>query len=212
MLRQLALPFMRQRVGLFRSGGVRNMRTYTKTERQYNKIQKHANEKRVKDSAKARGLANEGGAVERKSEFAIENLKHTVITHKRPITVDAANSEAASTEGVFAVVELAGTQFKVAPGDVLVCNKLPGLEVGKEFDINDVLLVGGADCTVIGQPRVPEAKVTALMEQQTLEKKVIVFKMKRRQGYRRKNGHRREISVLRIQDIQTGPAYSAAIV
>ena len=85
-----------------------------------------------------------------------------------------------------------------------------GCWVGEEFEVPEVLLVGGVDATVVGQPRVPQAMVKAVMEQQTLEKKVTVFKMRRRQGYRRKNGHRREISVLRVTDVQPGPAYMEA--
>ena len=184
---------------------VRCKRTWTKSERVYAKIEKHAEEKRLKDRAKRQGTANLGGAVERRPEFDVAAGRCTTVEHRRPL--DASKVAAG---GVFAVVEMGGTQFKVAEGDVVICNKLPGQPVGKEFDVEDVLLVGGVNATVIGQPRVPEARVTAVMEQQTLEKKVTVFKMKRRQGYRRKNGHRREISVLRIKEVHPGPVFSKA--
>ena len=81
-------------------------------------------------------------------------------------------------------------------------NKLKDAEVGKEYIFNDVLLVGKADATVIGRPRVPQARVVAAVEEQTKDGKVIAFKKRRRKGYKRTKGFRREITVLRIHAIE----------
>lgn len=62
-------------------------------------------------------------------------------------------------------------------------------------------MLGSKEQTVVGRPFVDGAKVQARVEEQTLDEKVIVFKMKRRKNYRRKQGHRRPVTVLRVTDI-----------
>lgn len=74
-------------------------------------------------------------------------------------------------------------------------------KVGEMMDIKDVMLIGSRDETIIGRPYVENAHVQVRVEEQTLDKKVIVFKMKRRKNYRRKQGHRREVTLLRVTDI-----------
>lgn len=101
----------------------------------------------------------------------------------------------------FAVVHVGAHQFKVVPGDLIITEKLIGAEVQDKIFLEKVLLVGGVDFTDIGQPLVEGARVLATVEEQTLAEKVIVFKMKRRKQYRRWNGHRQQITVLRIEDI-----------
>ena len=110
-------------------------------------------------------------------------------------------NDTATEADVFAVLKLSGSQYKVTIGDVLTVNKVPEAEVGKSLHIDDVLLVGTPNQTIVGAPLVPNARVTLEVEEQKKDKKVIVFKKKRRQGYQRKNGARRHITVLRVAAI-----------
>ena len=107
----------------------------------------------------------------------------------------------ATANDVFAVVKVSGSQYKVTLGDVLTVNKVVGATVGEIMHLDDVLLVGTPNETIIGRPLVPNARVTVAVEEQTKDKKIIVFKKNRRQGYQRKNGARREITVFRVSDI-----------
>ncbi len=97
---------------------------------------------------------------------------------------------------MFAVIKTGGKQYKVAMDDVIVVEKLPG-EAGSTITLDEVLMVGDK----IGAPKVDGAAVTATVVEQTRGDKIIVFKKKRRQTYRRKNGHRQDLTVLRITDI-----------
>ena len=110
-------------------------------------------------------------------------------------------NDTATEADVFAVLKLSGSQYKVTVGDVLTVNKVPEAEVGKSLHIDDVLLVGTPNQTIVGAPLVPNARVTLEVEEQKKDKKVLVFKKKRRQGYQRKNGARRHITVLRVASI-----------
>lgn len=97
---------------------------------------------------------------------------------------------------MFAVIKTGGKQYKVAMDDVIVVEKLPG-EAGSTITLDEVLMVGDK----IGAPVVAGAAVTATVVEQTRGDKIIIFKKKRRQTYRRKNGHRQDLTVLRITDI-----------
>ena len=110
----------------------------------------------------------------------------------------------------FAVVELGGTQYKVAADDVIAVEKMQ-VEVGSIIHVNRVLLVGSKDATIIGSPLVKDASVEAVVEEQTLADKVIVFKKKRRKGYRRWKGHRSPLTILRINDINLPPGLNDAL-
>ena len=97
---------------------------------------------------------------------------------------------------MFAVIKTGGKQYKVAKNDVVVVERLAG-EAGSTITLDQVLMVGEK----IGAPLVAGAAVTATVVEQTRGDKVIIFKKKRRQNYRRKNGHRQDLTVLRITDI-----------
>ena len=101
----------------------------------------------------------------------------------------------------FAVVSLSGSQFKVTVDDVVTVSTNVEADVGERFQLDQVLLVGSADETVVGRPIVPGARVTMAVEEKKKEKKVIVFKKRRRKGYQRKNGYRRQVTALRVVDI-----------
>jgi len=101
---------------------------------------------------------------------------------------------------MFAVIRTGGKQYRVAAGDVIKVETLPG-EAGGTISFDEVLMVGeGADAKV-GQPLVAGASVTAEVIAQDRLAKIIIFKKKRRQNYRRKNGHRQHVTVLRITGI-----------
>lgn len=97
---------------------------------------------------------------------------------------------------MYAVIKTGGKQYKVASGDVVKLEKIAG-EEGKEVIFNEVLAL---DDTV-GTPLVSGASVKATVLKQVRDAKVIVFKKKRRQNYRRKNGHRQSITIVKITDI-----------
>ena len=102
---------------------------------------------------------------------------------------------------MFAVIKTGGKQYKVASGDVLKVEKLPG-EAGAAIQFDEVLMVSDGGKSTVGTPLVKGATVAAEVIAQDRLDKVIIFKKKRRQNYRRKNGHRQQVTVLRITGIQ----------
>jgi large subunit ribosomal protein L21 len=97
---------------------------------------------------------------------------------------------------MYAVVKTGGKQFRVTGGDVIKVEKLAG-EAGETVTLGEVLMLGG-DTPEIGAPTVAGASVAAEILEQARDKKVIVFKKRRRQNYRRKKGHRQHMTVLKI--------------
>ncbi|MCB1531270.1 MAG: 50S ribosomal protein L21 [Alphaproteobacteria bacterium] len=102
---------------------------------------------------------------------------------------------------MFAVIRTGGKQYKVQKDDVVKVEKLAG-DAGSKVELDEVLFVGG-DKATIGNPLVKGAKVVAEIIAQDRGPKITVFKKKRRQNYRRKKGHRQDLTVLRIKDIKT---------
>jgi large subunit ribosomal protein L21 len=102
---------------------------------------------------------------------------------------------------MFAIVKTGGKQYRVAPGDQIVVERLEG-NVGAEISLDQVLAISNGDSGVIGRPTLADASVRARIIQQPRGTKVIVFKKKRRKNYRRKHGHRQELTVLRIEEIR----------
>ena len=100
---------------------------------------------------------------------------------------------------MYAVFKTGGKQYRVAQGDKVRVEKLPG-NVGDAITFADVLLIGG-DALKIGRPTVSGAKVEAKIVAQDRGKKVVVFKFRRRKNYRRKNGHRQPFTALEITGI-----------
>lgn len=101
---------------------------------------------------------------------------------------------------MFAVVKTGGKQYRVAPGDVVLVERLQGDE-GQSIILDHILMVSEGTSTTIGAPQVAGATVEAVIKAQTRGDKIIVFKKKRRQGYRRKNGHRQDLTLLTIKTI-----------
>jgi large subunit ribosomal protein L21 len=101
---------------------------------------------------------------------------------------------------MFAVIRTGGKQYRVAPDDVLKVEKLEA-EAGSTITFTDVLAVGGEGGLTIGAPLVGGASVTATVIAQDRLAKIIIFKKRRRQNSRRKNGHRQHVTVLRVAGI-----------
>ena len=100
----------------------------------------------------------------------------------------------------FAVVRINGTQYKVTDDDVIVAAKLP-YAVGDRVWINDVLMLGSLGKTVVGRPTIPGAKVRLTVEEQTKDQKLIVSRKKSKAYKGRVQGHRREVTLLRVEEL-----------
>jgi len=100
----------------------------------------------------------------------------------------------------YAIIQTGGKQYRVSEGDVLSVEKLD-VEAGKETTFSDVLLVANGDKIEIGAPLVSGASVKAEVVEQYKDDKVIAFKFKRRKGYHRTVGHRRQLTELKITKI-----------
>ena len=101
---------------------------------------------------------------------------------------------------MYAVVKTGGKQVRVEPEQAVRVEKLGG-EVGDTVEFSDVLMVGGDDGVTIGTPQVEGAKVVGTITAQGRHPKIRVFKMKRRKGYRRTQGHRQDYTEVRIDSI-----------
>ncbi len=101
---------------------------------------------------------------------------------------------------MFAVIRTGGKQYRVTPDAVLKVEKLEA-EAGSTVTFTDVLAVGGEGTLTIGAPVVVGASVSATVIAQDRLDKIIIFKKRRRQNSRRKNGHRQHVTVLRIGEI-----------
>ena len=102
---------------------------------------------------------------------------------------------------MFAVIQTGGKQYKVAKDDIIIIEKLDG-EAGGKVTFGDVLMHGKGSDVKVGAPLVKGASVTGEVLEQRKGDKVIVFKKKRRQNYRRKQGHRQLETVVRITGIK----------
>ena len=101
---------------------------------------------------------------------------------------------------MYAVIKTGGKQYKVSEGDLVKVEKIDGA-VGETVEIDQVLMVGGAEVK-LGTPLVPGAKVKAQIVAQEKDKKILVFKSKRRKGYRKKFGHRQPVTRLKVAAIE----------
>ena len=103
---------------------------------------------------------------------------------------------------MFAVIRTGGKQYKVAKDDVISVEKLAA-EPGAAVEFAEVLMIGDGAGMAAGTPLLEGASVSATVVEQTRAAKIIVFKKKRRHNYRRKKGHRQQLTVLRITDIRS---------
>ena len=100
-----------------------------------------------------------------------------------------------------ATIRTQGQQFAVTEGDILIVNRYPNSEAGSTVQINEVLSSGEGESFKVGTPILDGASVTATILENKRGKKVVVFKKKKRKGMERKQGHRQELSVIKIQTI-----------
>ena len=100
----------------------------------------------------------------------------------------------------YAVVETGGKQYRVRTGDVVEVEKLAA-DVGSTVELDQVLAISDGSSLTIGAPRVDSARVVSTVVEQTRGDKIVNFKKKRRKGYRRKIGHRQDITLLKIERI-----------
>lgn len=109
---------------------------------------------------------------------------------------------------MYAVIETGGKQYRVEPGDLIQIEKLTG-DAGEQVNFDRVLLVGG-ESVQVGGPSVAGATVTGTIVEQKKGSKVVVFKFKRRKMYRRKQGHRQQLTAVRIDEISQEGGVPAA--
>lgn len=100
----------------------------------------------------------------------------------------------------YAIIQTGGKQYRVSEGDILNVEKL-AVEAGAETSFSNVLLVVNGDKITLGAPLVAGASVTAEVVSQFKDEKVVAFKFKRRKGYHRTVGHRRQLTKLKITKI-----------
>jgi large subunit ribosomal protein L21 len=104
---------------------------------------------------------------------------------------------------MFAIVKTGGKQYRVAVGDQITVERIEG-DVGSHIELAQVLALGDSEAPAVGTPLVAGSSVKARIVQQPRGTKVIVFKKKRRKNYRRKHGHRQDLTVLKIEEISRG--------
>ena len=102
---------------------------------------------------------------------------------------------------MYAVIESGGKQHRVSPGDEVMVEKLAG-EVGEAISFDKVLLTSDGETVNVGKPFLKDAKVVGRITRHDKHKKIVVFKYKRRKGYRRKKGHRQQFTLVKIENIE----------
>ncbi len=110
---------------------------------------------------------------------------------------------------MFAIVNIAGKQYRVAEGDQIKVALLEA-EAGKKVKFEDVLLADDGKKVQVGKPTIKGMSVSGTVLDHGRDRKVIVFKKKRRKGYRRKNGHRQDFSLVQIDKISASAAKKKA--
>ncbi|MBP8805608.1 MAG: 50S ribosomal protein L21 [Kofleriaceae bacterium] len=101
---------------------------------------------------------------------------------------------------MYAVIQTGGKQYRAEPGQTLWVEKLAG-NAGDQVSFDQVLLVANDGKVAVGKPTVAGAKVTASIVEQGLGDKLVVFKFRRRKNYVRKNGHRQQLTAVKIDSI-----------
>ena len=101
----------------------------------------------------------------------------------------------------FAVIKTGGKQYKVKSGEILKIEKLPDTKANSKIEFNEILAYGDNKIVEVGAPIVQGAKVEASVIKNSKNRTVLIFKKRRRQNSRRKNGHRQKYSMIRISKI-----------
>ena len=101
----------------------------------------------------------------------------------------------------YAVIQTGGKQYKVKSGEILKIEKLPDSKVDTKIEFNEILAYGDSKIIEVGSPIVQGAKVEANLIKNSKNRTILIFKKRRRQNSRRKNGHRQEYSMIKINKI-----------
>ena len=101
----------------------------------------------------------------------------------------------------YAVIQTGGKQYKVKSGEILKIEKLPGSKDNTKIEFNEILAYGDNKIIEVGSPIVQGAKVEANLIKNSKNRTILIFKKRRRQNSRRKNGHRQEYSMIKINKI-----------
>jgi len=101
----------------------------------------------------------------------------------------------------YAIIQTGGKQYKVKSGEILKIEKLPGSKPNSKIEFKDILAYGDNKLIEVGTPIVQGAKVEANLIKNSKNRTVLIFKKRRRQNSRRKNGHRQEFSMIKISKI-----------
>ncbi len=102
---------------------------------------------------------------------------------------------------MYAVIQTGGKQYKVSPGDVVRVEKLEA-KPGDTIELKDVYLVADGEKVSVGKPTLASAKVTAEVVGEVRGEKLLIFKHRRRKGYRNTNGHRQDFTTLKVKEIK----------
>jgi large subunit ribosomal protein L21 len=101
---------------------------------------------------------------------------------------------------MYALVKTGGKQYRVSKDDTILVERLSA-EEGQQIILNDIVMLGDGDKVIIGTPRVDGAGVSATVVRQTRGPKIIIFRRKRRKNHRRTQGHRQDLTLLKINEI-----------
>ena len=101
---------------------------------------------------------------------------------------------------MYALVKTGGKQYRVSKDDTILVERIAA-EEGAEVILNDIVMLGDGDKVTIGNPKVDGAAVSATVVRQTRGPKIIIFRRKRRKNHRRTQGHRQDLTLLKINDI-----------
>jgi len=101
---------------------------------------------------------------------------------------------------MYAVIRTGGKQYKVQPGDTVDVEKLPG-QAGETVEFDEVLLLADEASVAVGRPMVEGAVVKGQIVEQGRGEKLIVYKFRHRKNYRRKTGHRQDLTTVKIQEV-----------
>lgn len=102
---------------------------------------------------------------------------------------------------MYAVIQTGGKQYKVSPGDMLRVEKLDAKK-GDTIEITDVFMVADGDKVNVGKPKIGSAKVTAEVMGEGRGEKLLIFKHRRRKGFRKTNGHRQDFTTIKVKEIK----------
>lgn len=103
---------------------------------------------------------------------------------------------------MYAVIQTGGKQYRVVPGEEVKVEKLPG-DTGDPVVFEKVMLTSDGENVDLGKPFIENAKVVGRISRHGRDRKIVVFKYKRRKGYRRKQGHRQDFTIVKVDNIES---------